>query len=260
MINFLLDTGMAPFTGALMLVAGLLVVELVMSLVGGSLLGDGDAADGIDSADADMGMEFDADGVDAAEFDPGDIDGAELDGAELDGAELDPEGGDAMEGPAGGGGIAAWLGFGQVPFILWLAGLLTAFGLVGYILQFASTSFLGTQLPWWGATALAALPALRLGGWFARTLGRIVPKTETTAINRRSLGDRRGIISQGTAKRGMPAQARVRDGHGNLHYVRVEPVDDGVEIPQGTEVLIRGGRGAVLKAIPIDDIPEKEGH
>ncbi len=254
MINFLLDTGMAPFTGALMLVAGLLVVELVMSLVGGSLLGDGDAADGLDGADADMGMEFDADGVDAAEFDAGDIDGAELDGAELD-----PEGGDAIEGPAGGGGIAAWLGFGQVPFILWLAGLLTAFGLVGYGIQVVASSALGTLLPWWAATALAALPALRLGGWFARTLGRMVPKTETTAINRRSLGDRRGIISQGTAKRGMPAQARVRDGHGNLHYVRVEPVDDGVEIPQGTEVLIRGGRGSVLKAIPIDDIPTSEG-
>lgn len=249
MIEFLLDTGMAPFTGALMLVAGLLIVELVMSLVGGSLMGDADAADGLDSADVDAGMEFDADGVDATELDAGDIDGAEF----------DPEGGDAMEGPAGGGGIAAWLGFGQVPFILWLAGLLTAFGLVGYAIQVVASSALGTLLPWWGAAGLAALPALRLGGWFARTLGRLVPKTETTAINRRSLGDRRGVIAQGTAKRGSPAQARVRDGHGNLHYVRVEPVDDGVEIPQGTEVLIRGGRDAVLLAIPIDDIPTKEG-
>ncbi|MEM7057713.1 MAG: OB-fold-containig protein [Pseudomonadota bacterium] len=244
MINFLLETGMAPFTGALMLVAGLLIVELVMSLIGGSLMGDADGADGLDGADADAAVEFDADGLDAAEIDAGDIDGADL----------DAEGGDAIEGPATGGGIAAWLGFGRVPFILWLAGLLTAFGLVGYGIQAAASSALGTLMPWWGAAALAALPALRLGGWFADTLGRMIPKTETTAVRLRSLGDRRGVIAQGTARRGMPAQARVKDGHGNMHYVRVEPADEGVEIPEGTEVLIRGGREPVLKAIPIDDI------
>lgn len=108
-------------------------------------------------------------------------------------------------------------------------------------------------MPWWAAAAIAALPGLRLGGMVARALGRLVPRTETTAIARRSLGDRRGTIVQGTARRGHPAQARVRDGHGNLHYVRVEPIDEGVEIRTGTEVLIRNGRGPVLGAIPIDD-------
>ena len=73
---------------------------------------------------------------------------------------------------------------------------------------------------------LLALPlAILAGRWFARTLARLVPKTETSAINRRSLGGRRGVIAQGTAVRGRPAQARVRDGYGNTHYVRVEPVD-----------------------------------
>lgn len=63
------------------------------------------------------------------------------------------------------------------------------------------------------------------------------------------------MIAQGTARRGNPAQARIRDGHGNFHYVRVEPVDDGASYPQGTEVLIRDGRGPVLLALAIDDLP-----
>ncbi len=110
----------------------------------------------------------------------------------------------------------------------------------------------GELISWPIASALVALPSLRLGAGIARLLGRLVPKTETTAISRRSLGDRRGVIIQGTARRGHPAQAKVRDGHGNLHYVRVEPIDDQVEITTGTEVMIRGGRGPVLFAFPID--------
>ena len=157
-------------------------------------------------------------------------------------------------GPAAApSGIAGWLGFGEVPFIIWLAGILTAFGLTGYLLQVIAQAALGVLIHPILAAGIAILPGLRIGRSIARTLGRLVPKTETSAISRRSLGDRRGIITQGTARRGRPAQARVRDGHGNLHYVRVEPVDDGVEIPTGTEVLIRGGRGPVLGAIPIDD-------
>ena len=242
---------MLPFTGALMFVAGLLIIELIMSLMGASLMGDGagdtdfdlDAgADGFDAAD---GLDA-ADGMDAADI-------ADLDGVEgLEGADIDAAG--TASAP---GGVAAWLGFGEVPFVLWLAGSLTAFGLVGYGVQSAASGLMGGLLPWALAAPIAVIPALWLGRWFARTLGRLVPKTESSAIARRSLGDRRGIIAQGTARRGSPAQARVRDGYGNWHYVRVEPVDDGVEIPRGTVVLVRGGRGPILGAIPLEDIPKR---
>ncbi len=225
-LSFLLDSGMAPFTFALALVAGLLLIEIVMMLMGASLMGDG--------ADADLDADFDAD-LDA---DLGDMDAdAEVDGPDSPSA----------------GGIASWLGFGEVPIILWLAGMLTAFGVVGYILQIVTMNVLGMTLPAVAAVAIAILPSLRIGRWVARVLGKAVPKTETTAISRRSLGGRLGIISQGTASRGRPAQARIRDGHGNLHYVRVEPVDDDARYPQGTEVMIRDGRGPILLALSIDD-------
>ena len=234
-IEFLLAPGMAPFTGAFALVAGLLLVELVMVMLGGSLIGDGEGPE-LD-ADADVGGDIDAD------FEA-DVD-ADVD---LD-ADADLDAGADHAAPTG---IAGWLGFGEVPFIIWLAGILTAFGLSGYVLQLVSGNVYNVLLHPVLAAAIALLPGLRIGRTVARTLGRLVPKTETSAISRRSLGDRRGVVVQGTARRGHPAQARVRDGHGNLHYVRVEPIDDGVEIPTGTVVLIRGGRGPVLGAIPID--------
>ena len=73
-----------------------------------------------------------------------------------------------------------------------------------------------------------------LGEVFARLL----PKTETTAMSERHLGRRIGVVSQGTAKRGMPAEVRVTDHHGNMHYLRAEPVRDSDEIPQGSRVLV----------------------
>ena len=240
-LSFLLDPGMTPFTAALAFVAGLLLLEIVMMTIGASLMGDGPDAD----FDADVAGDFDAD-LDA-DFD--------ADVLAEPGAELDPEIG---EGPAsldGPTGIAGWLGFGQVPLILWLAGMLTAFGIIGYTLQLIATNVLGGTLPAILAAAIVIVPSVRAGRWVARTLGRLVPKTETSAINRRSLGGRRGVIAQGTARRGHPAQARVRDGYGNLHYVRVEPVDDDAHYPTGTEVLIRDGRGTVLLALSIDDTP-----
>ncbi|MEM7211995.1 MAG: OB-fold-containig protein [Pseudomonadota bacterium] len=230
---------MTPFTMALALVMGLLILEVLMSLIGLSLMGEGPDAD-IGDADFDAGLDTDI--------------GPEIDGtAEIDGAELDPDA-DLSLGDTPGG-LSAWLGFGEVPIILWAAGMLTAFGISGYLLQTATNAALGISLPLAAAIPLCLPPTIMAGRWFARTLARIVPKTETAAINRRSLGGRRGVIAQGSARRGSPAQARVRDGHGNFHYVRVEPVDGDAIYPQGTEVLIRDGRGPVLFALAIDDLP-----
>ncbi len=257
-LEFLLSPGMTPFTISIAVVIGLVLLELAMIALGGSLLGDGDAG-----LEADAGIE-----LDGVEIDGPDLDGPDLDAPDLDGPDLDAPNPDAVSdlaaahdtghaspdasGPSGPSGFAGWLGFGEVPFILWLAGILTAFGLSGYVVQVIATSIGGAMLPGFVAAALALLPGLRLGALTARAVGKLLPKTETTAISIRSLGNRRGVIVQGTARRGRPAQARIRDAYGNWHYVRVEPVDEGVEIPQGTEILTRG-RGPILGAIPITD-------
>jgi hypothetical protein len=72
----------------------------------------------------------------------------------------------------------------------------------------------------------------------ANGISMIMPKTETSATQIRLLGGYRGVISQGTAIRGKPAEAKIKDRHGNIHYLRVEPFADEAVYSQGSEVMI----------------------
>ena len=51
------------------------------------------------------------------------------------------------------------------------------------------------------------------------------------------------MITQGTAARGKPAEAKIKDRHGNIHYVRVEPLDDDAVFPKGSDVRLIRKRG-----------------
>ncbi|MEL6766483.1 MAG: OB-fold-containig protein [Pseudomonadota bacterium] len=231
-ISLLLAPELAPFAIALGVVAALCLLELVMMFVGLSLLADGGAEADFEM-DLEPGLDTDVDsGVDA------------LDEVDLDAA-------DAGAGPAAS--ALSWLGLGQVPFAIWLAGTLTAFGLVGYGIQLGAMALLGTPIGAVPAVALALLPGLGLGGRFARTLGRLLPKTESTAISSRAYGGRRGVITTGSARRDMPAEVRFTDGHGNTHYARVEPLEDAEVLDAGTEVAIIRLRDGRLRAIRATD-------
>lgn len=222
MFDFLLEGAFVPFTLSLALLFGLLALELVALAIGGSLLaGEGevdlDAVDAPDLDVADLDLDIDAD------VDLGDFELAEIE-ADAPGAE--------PSGPM------AWLGLGKVPFMIWLAVLLAGFGLSGMGLQLALRDLLGFDLPSW----IAAIPAGAFGLWFARGFGgvfaRLLPKTETEAMSERMLARRRGVITQGTASRGRPAEVRVMDRFGNTHYLRAEPLQDKEMLEQGTDVLV----------------------
>lgn len=232
MFDFLLDGAFAPFSLALALLGGLAVLELLALLLGGSLIGgDGDA--GLDAADgADIGGFPDA--ADLGDLgDLGDVDLADLDGADT---------ADSAGAADASGSLASWLGLGRMPALIWLAALLMGFGLSGIGLQMVLKSYLGFAAPAW----MAGLPAGAFGLWFARGFGgvfaRLLPQTETEALSERSLGRRRGVITQGTAAQGRPAEVRVTDGYGNAHYLRAEPFQAGEQLAQGTEVLVMRDR------------------
>ena len=182
-------------------------------LLGGSLLGgDNDVA-------ADM-----VDAPDLGDFDLDlDVEGALVDPADLELAEFSAEGA-AESGVDATGGLASWLGLGRMPTLIWLAALLMGFGLSGLGLQTALHELFGLQAP----PVLAALPAGAFGIWFARGFGgifaRLLPQTETEASSLTHLGRRRGVISQGTAARGRPAEVRVTDRFRNVHHLLAEPL------------------------------------
>ena len=231
-LDLFFSPNMQPFTIALGLVIGMLVLELVLMLAGISILG----GDGDISVDAEPGLDVEA-GFDA---EPG--------------FEADLDGADSLSGEgAGVGGILPWLGLSDAPFAIWLAGFLTAFGLSGYALQGILNAVIGAPLPALLASAIALPFGLVIAKRFARMIGRIMPKLETSAISSRSYGGRRGVITVGTAQRGNPAQARLTDGYGNMHYAMVEPLKDADSFPQGTEIATIRLNDGSLRAIRIDD-------
>ncbi|MEL6792282.1 MAG: OB-fold-containig protein [Pseudomonadota bacterium] len=227
MWSFLISPEMYPFTGAILFVAGLVLLEIIALLLGGSLIGmDADGPD----LDADFEFDFDAE----PDFD-----------AEI--AEAD-----AISGVENSGGFLGWVGLKDAPFVLWLAGVATAFGVSGYALQLASKSVLGGTLPAALAALIALFPGLWGGKFFAAALAKLAPKTETSAVSRRHLSGRRGVITQGKAERGRPAECRITDRHGNSQYIRVEPQKDGEVIPQGSDVIVLRPKNGIYPVIAFD--------
>ena len=57
----------------------------------------------------------------------------------------------------------------------------------------------------------------------------------------------------GTARRGSPAQAKVRDEVGQTQYVMVEPEHDGEEFGAGEPVLLHSRRSEVVFGVTRPD-------
>jgi hypothetical protein len=228
----LLSGAFLPFSLALGLLFGLLALELVALVLGGSLFAAGHGADAMPDTGA-----FDLPA------------GAEPDVAALLAAS------DAPDAPqADGGSALSVLGLGRVPFAIWLAGLLLGFGLAGLGVQTVAQA-VGGPLPGWLAALPAAAAGLAVARMVAAVMGGLVKPLETTATGPQFLGGLRGVVTQGTARRGAPAEVRLRDRHGNIHYQRCEPFRDSDVIAEGTEVLTlrqrRQGGGWGLRILPI---------
>ena len=156
-------------------------------------------------------------------------------------ADLDPEIGadaDASLQPGMVEGLLTLLGVGRVPLTIWLALFLLMFAGIGLSVQELATSLTGAPLYSWLAAVIAGAAAVPVTGVLARPLGAVLPKDHTTAVSTASLIGRRATITDGVARTGSPARARVRDIHGQAHYVMVEPHEETSALHAGDEVLL----------------------
>lgn len=240
MLDTFLSGPFVPFTLSLALLFGLLALELVSLLIGGSLIGDNSEVEGPDF-DAELDLDIDAADFDLADLDMADLDGfdvetLELDGFDADAAELDVDAGnlavEAATSPLG------WLGLGKMPTLIWLACIFMSFGVAGIALQGLVTTLTGSPLNVFFAVIPCGAAAIWFTGQFGALFAKLLPKTESQSVSARQLGRRKGTVTQGTAARGTPAEVRVTDRYGNTHYLRAEPLKDEESIPQGAEVLV----------------------
>jgi membrane protein implicated in regulation of membrane protease activity len=145
------------------------------------------------------------------------------------------------------GDLLGWLGVGTVPLLVLIIVLLALFGLIGVTIQQVAAALTGSPLSPWLAAPAALAAALPLTGGAARALARILPKDETTAVDIATLVGKRATVTVGVARRGSPAQARVRDAHGQSHYVMVEPSGDHQQVGAGeTMLLVRREDGVFI--------------
>lgn len=164
-----------------------------------------------------------------------------------------PEGGlDAHPDAHLGGGLSevvGWLCVGRVPLLMLLILLLTGFGLSGLMIQSLARGLFGAPLPGWLAVVpalAAALPLVRLA---ATTMARLIPRDQSDVLSRSSLIGRVAVVIRGVARRGAPAEAKVRDRATGTHYILVEPDLETELFRAGDEVLIVRESGAGFRAI-----------
>lgn len=135
-------------------------------------------------------------------------------------------------------GLLTLLGLGRIPLTIWIVAFLLAFAGIGVGIQELAQNLTGAPLDRLLAAVFAGGAALPVTSLIARPLGRVIPKDETTAVNIATLVGRRARITDGVAQHGSPARARVKDVHGQTHYVMVEPHEQSSQLHAGDDVLL----------------------
>ncbi|MGB5919449.1 YqiJ family protein [Arcobacter sp.] len=148
-----------------------------------------------------------------------------------------------------------WIRLKEVPILMLLVIFLTSFGLIGLLIQAILFNFIG--ILW--LQYLVSIPALIFAIISLRIFGGIVakllPKDETSSISNDELIGYIAIITLGKATKGSPAEGKVKDKSGQVHYFMIEPENENDVFLQGEKVLISGQNEKLFFAIK--DIPEK---
>lgn len=215
MTDFFLSSGNSPFTISLAIMLFIALLEFISVSLG---MGISEMVDSVLP-------EFDAD-IDA------DIDVTE------------PSGGtDSLVK------LLSWFRIGEVPVIMLFIIFLTGFGLSGLIVQFTAVQVLGKTIP----TLLAVIPAIACALPTVRVcggvLGKYMPKDETYVVSEKSFLGQVATITMGTALADRPVQAKLRDQHGQTHYILVVPDNPEESFEQGSKVIIVSQNGSLFRVI-----------
>lgn len=154
-----------------------------------------------------------------------------------------------IDGDAGLDRLLGWLHLGRVPALVVVLLFLGGYAVFGYSLQMVCHGLFGSYLPAAAAGLLAVPAGLATVRGLGALIAHIIPRDETSAVSEQTLVGRVGVIVGGLARRGVAAQARVRDGHGRSHYLMVEPDLDDEAFDEGTQVLIVRKAGAFYRCI-----------
>lgn len=223
MVEFFLETSNTPFVIALAVMVAMTIIEIISASLGMGLSEMVDSVIPEFDADIDIDVDIDAD--------------ADIDIAGSGGP------GDSLVK------LLAWFRVGEVPVIMLFIVFLTGFGLSGLSIQFIIALLTGKTIP----AVIAVVPALLCSIPIVRVcggvLGKYMPKDETYAVSEESFPGMVATLTLGTAAHGKPAEAKLKDKHGQTHYILVEPDNPEEKFSQGDKTIIVSKNGAVYKVI-----------
>lgn len=213
-VDFLLSGQNIPFLIAYVIMLAFGVVAVI-----GGALGHGDH-------DADVDHDIDVDGHLHGDLDhDGDIDFGDT--------------------------VLGFLGLGKAPITMLLVSFAWSFGSCGFITQWIAKSAGGMLAP--GLAALAAIvPALVLHSFVAKGIGYFTARDDSTAVHSDSFVGKTAVVVIGQTTKGKPTQAKLRDQHGQTHYVLVEPHREEDTLNAGEEVVIVARTGTLFEVMPND--------
>lgn len=225
MIRFILESQNMPFTVSLTIMFMIAILEGLTTMIGMGL------SSMVESFIPDIGVDLDTD---------------------LDHPDISSQG--VLTKTFG------WFRIGQVPFLIILIAFLTIFGLAGLIFQSIAFELTGRLLPGLVASALTFTACLPVVRFLTGIIAKILPKDETEAVAEKTFIGRVAVITLGTASKGSPAQAKLKDKFGTTHYLMVEPDQESEKYHQGDHVLvvkqISGGYTVIQNSISALQDPE----
>jgi len=134
--------------------------------------------------------------------------------------------------------LFSWLNYGKVPVLIIFICFLTAFGVIGYLIQYTFYMFISSLLPQTIVVPVALIVTLPFVRLLTSLLNKIMPKDETSALSHDSFIGTVATITLGKAKFGSAAEGKVKDKYGQTHYFMIEPESQDIEFVQGEDVLL----------------------
>ncbi len=145
--------------------------------------------------------------------------------------------------------LLGWIKPGKIPMLIYMIIFLTVYSLTGFIGQSIIKGIIRFYLPWFFAVPAAFFVAIFISRLISLAASHIVIKDESSAVSSKNFIGKIATVMIGTAKVGCPAEASLKDKHGQSHYIMVEP-DEDAQFPKDSRVLIVSkGPNGVFKCI-----------
>jgi len=169
---------------------------------------------------------------------------------------LDPEAFGGYHADAGEtgfvGGLMGWVNAGRVPLLIFIITWLAAFAAAGFMVQSLAIGLVA-PLPVLAASLVAFCAAAPATRFMTRLVSRIVPRDETYAVSNDELVGRVAEVTLGPLDQGPAGRVKVRDPHGNWHFLMAKAVEGHDPIPVGAQALLVDRKGATFLVIPAPD-------